>query len=637
MPQGFLFPDQLTEFWIPLPANQGSSRIWVGRMKDGVSIEAAQADANLILQSLVSTGAANAPLPQFEVIQMKDALVAPVRHALLVLAGAAAFVLLIACVNVVNLLLARAAVRRPEMATRLAIGAGRGRLVRQLLTESVLLAFAGGMLGTGIAGSGIQLFQALAGSVARRDLEPVSIPRLAEIGLDAPAWALTLAASALIGVAFGLGPAIAQSGASSMGTLRKGTGSAMAGFNVFRRERIQGLLIVAEIAMAMILLVGGGLLLHSLWKLVNVHPGYDSSQVLTFQLSMPKERLADGHATTVGELLMDRLQLVSNVRAAGYAEALPIVSLARGSRVRTSVAVPRNEPAPWPSAEQPDTRIVSRGFLITMGTKLVAGRGFTDRDGAGQPQVMLINQTMARSGFFGANPLQQRAYIDFGYDDLGSNAWEIVGIIEDVHQEGLDREPYPQIFIDFRQYSGRPSVVGPYFAVRTDAVPLSVASSIRSIVKQLDPLAAVDNVATMDQLVSDSLLRRRLYAVMLTLFAGVAVALAAIGLYGLITYAVTQRTREIGIRMALGARYIQVMALVLRQSIVLTILGLVLGIGGAAAVTRYLEGMLFGLTPLDPSTFVAVAGLFALVATFAAFVPARRATKVDPMVALRCE
>ncbi len=244
---------------------------------------------------------------------------------------------------------------------------------------------------------------------------------------------------------------------------------------------------------------------------------------------------------------------------------------------------------------------------------------------------------MARSGIFGANPLRQHAYVDFGFDDPGRNPWEIVGIVEDVRQEGLDREPHPQIYIEFRQYSGRPSVVGPYFAVRTNGSPASVVSSIRDIVKQIDPQATVDNVATMEQLVSSSLSRRRLYAVLLAIFAGVAVALAAIGLYGLDLVAVARRTREIGIRMALGARRSQVMGLVLHQSIVLTVIGIALGIAGAAAATRILEGMLFGLTPLDPSTYVAVAVLFALVASLAAFVPARRATKVDPMVALRVE
>jgi putative ABC transport system permease protein len=272
-----------------------------------------------------------------------------------------------------------------------------------------------------------------------------------------------------------------------------------------------------------------------------------------------------------------------------------------------------------------------------MGVRLSAGRGLTEHDGAGHPQVLLVNRTLARSGILGPNPIGKQVYA------LGNSPWEVVGIVEDVHQFGLDREADPQIYVDFRQQppptpnAGPGPPPAPYFVVRTTGDPFAVASSLRALVQELEPQATVDNINTLEQIVSNSLLRPRLYALVLGVFAGVAVALAAIGIYGVMAYSVAQRTREIGIRMALGARRGNVMALVLVRSVALTSAGMAAGLLGAAAVTRYLEAMLFGVTPLDPATFAAVALLFAVVALFASYVPARRATNVNPLVALRCE
>jgi len=289
--------------------------------------------------------------------------------------------------------------------------------------------------------------------------------------------------------------------------------------------------------------------------------------------------------------------------------------------------------------ESPDTRVVSHDFLKVMGVRLVAGRMFNQQDTAGRPQVMLINQTLARSGFLGEHPIGRQIYA------LGRAPWEIVGIVSDVRQFDLDQDPDPQIFIDYRQEPPPPAPLpaqagpppAPYFAMRTGDEPLAVAARIRSIVRELEPQATLDNIATMEQLVSNSIARPRLYAVLLGVFAGVAVALTAIGIYGVMAYSVAQRIREIGIRMALGAQRGDVMRLVLGQSLVLTAFGIAAGIAGAFAVTRYLQQMLFGLTPLDPATFVTVALTFGVIAALAAFVPARRATRVDPLVALRCE
>jgi putative ABC transport system permease protein len=341
-------------------------------------------------------------------------------------------------------------------------------------------------------------------------------------------------------------------------------------------------------------------------------------------------------ATTFTEDLVARLRTMPGVRAAGYAQSLPmiryngVVALRTASEATNVVPPP---PAPFGARgrpEFPNVRRVSRDFLTVMGVRLVAGRGFTERDDASQPRVMLINQALARSGLLGPNPIGLRVYAS------GAEPWEIVGIVDDVRQLGLELEADPQVFFDTRQ---SPTAAGAeYFAVRTDAAdPASIASSVRAAVRELDPRATVDHVATMEEIVSSSISRRRLYAVLLGVFAGVAVLLAAIGIYGVMAYAVTQRTREIGIRIALGAARADVLGLMLRQSLTLTVVGITLGLGGAAALTRSLEGALFGLTPHDPTTFVAVAVLFGAIATVAAFVPARRATKVDPLIALRTE
>ena len=674
MPQGFAFPDAQTQFWMPftLPTSgpAAQSRFTpVGRLNDGASVGAAAAEVNAMLLPIPpapppppppapagqagppaspppppaprSGGAADvqrgsgaqpagrnreATAARFRVIGLQEQLVAPVRTALLVLAGAVGFVLLIACVNVANLLLARTAVREREIAVRRALGAGHGRLVRQLLTESVVLALVGGAMGTALAYGGVRLLRALGTTLPRRDLgNSVSIPRLAEIGLDATVFGFALAVAVLTGVLFGLAPAIRQARAPEMDVLREAAGG--------RSHRMQHLLVVAEIALAMMLLVGGGLLIHSFANLMKTDAGYDPRNVLTFQVSLP--RSSDLERAVFAENVVTRLASISGVRAAGYSQHLPMVQMVSVAPLRTTPNLPAQPPPPpgppgsRTPPEWPSTRFVSRDFLSVMGMRVIAGRGFDDGDRKGQPQVMLISRALARSGFLGDNPIGKQVYA------LGAAPWQIVGIVDDVRYKGIDQEPEPQIFIDIRQW---PAPGGPrYYAVRTNGEPTAVASTIRSVVRQLEPRAAVDNVATMTQIVSTSVSRPRMYAVLVGIFAAVAVVLAVVGIYGVMAYSVTQRTREIGIRMALGARPREVLRLVLGESILLTGAGLVSGLTGAALVTRYLDTMLFGLTTLDPATFAAAALAFASVATVAAYVPARRATRVDPVVALRCE
>jgi putative ABC transport system permease protein len=633
MPRGFEFPDAQIQFWTPVrwtPRNGGSL---IARLADNVSMPAAAAELEALLREIKHEQRPAA----FELTRTQDAIVEPVKPALLVLTVAAGFVLLIACANVGNLLLARTAVRQRELAIRAAIGAGRSRLVRQLLTESVMLALFGGVAGTVLALGGVRLLRGLGTTLNRMDLGvQLMFPRLQEVGVDGGVLAVTLATALATGLLFGLAPALLHSDQRHMDVLRAGATADGSGFGTrlrggpgTARARLRGLLVIAEVALAMILLIGGGLLLHSLVKLTSIEPGYRAANVLTFQVALPAARYPADRIRAFAEDLTTRLREAPGVQAAAYASQLPMVGLTENAFFRRTPERPKRF-----VPGSPEVRLVGRDYLSVMGTRIIQGRGLTEGDAAGRPRVILINETTARRELPNQNPIGLQVYIG---NDTG--LWEIVGVVEDVRQFAFDREPTPQVFVDIRQWTGMVFPIGPYFSIRTqDGIGMGAAlSAAQAAARQIDAEAGLFNVAPMERIVANSTSRRRLYATLLGVFAGVAAVLAAIGIYGVIAYAVAQRTREIGIRMALGAPRAQVINLVLRQSLVLTAAGIVLGIAGAAALVRYLEGMLYGLTPLDPATWIGVAVLFAMVAAIAAYIPARRATAIDPLHALRAE
>jgi predicted permease len=632
MPQRFAFPSSQTQFWMPFQATVpgGGAAIrgpMLGRLAHGISMQAAVAEIGPIVREI----RLDKPGITYELLREQDGIVAQVKPALLVLTVAVGFVLLIACVNVANLLLARMAARQREIAIRGALGAGRGRLIRQVLTESVVLAMIGGVAGTALAFGGITLLQMLATTLSRIDLGTgVGFPRLDEIGIDGSVLLYTAATSVVTGLAVGLLPAFRYARRDPMESLRAAAGASASPAGVVEASTLRGALVVIQIALAMILLVGGGLLMNSFIKLSGVDPGYQPGHVLTFQVALPVDRYPDARLKTFAEDLAAGLRSVPGVRAAAYANQLPMVQLrdTAGGLWKT----PDRGRTPAPGG--PDARLVSREYLDVMGIRVIAGRGFSERDGAGRPRVLLVNRLLAGRDFPGEDPIGQQVYI--GRDPY---PWQIVGIVDNVRQFGLDREPEPQFFVDVRQWSGTGPLfpIGAYYAVRADGNPVSVIPNIRAIVRRLDRQAALFNIAPMEQLVTTTIAQPRMYTMLLSIFAGIGATLAVIGIYGVMAYRVTQRTREIGIRMALGARRAQVLALVLRKGVTLTIIGIAVGLVGAAAATRFLQGMLFGITPLDARTFAAVSLLFGLVAMLASYVPARRATKVDPIVALRSE
>jgi putative ABC transport system permease protein len=622
-PQGFAFPDAQSLYWLPYTLGGRMQRLApIARLADDVTIETASANVEAVLRQIRKTEPRNPGSPstgaasRFEVRTIQEQLVAPVRPVILVLAFAVGFVLLIACVNVTNLLLNRNAARRQELALRVALGASPGRLVRYVLTETLLLAACGGAGGVLLAFGTVSLLRTLGTSLARRDLTPgVSIPRVEEIGIDGTALLFSVATTLCVGLLVGLLPIVRYGLARHVDALRNGLSDIATG-EPSRRGR--GALLVTQTALATMALIGGGLLVHSFLNLANVDPGYDPSHLLTFTVRSS----SPAWSVALSEEVTDRLRVLPGVKAAGYAELLPMVRFRTGGPLAPAQPMPEGTPPPPAPI---DMRSVSHDFVTAMGMRIAEGRGLRQDD----ERAVVMNEKLARSGFLGPRALGQYVMVA-GHPD----PFEVVGIVEDVRQYGLDQDPDPQVFVDARQLPpGNPGP--PYFAVRVDGAPLNYVSSVRDAVRQVDSSGVLDNVATMQQIVSNSLSRPRLFAVLAAAFAIVAALLAAIGVYGVTAYSVTQRTRELAVRLALGAPPSELLLMVIRQGVAWTIVGLFLGVAGSVALSRYLQGVLFGITPVDPVTFAVVSAMFLGVAVLATFIPARRIARVDPLVALR--
>jgi putative ABC transport system permease protein len=659
MAHEFDFPVPYCDYWAaitgasPVRSWPGSGAV-IARLHDGSSAEAATDEANVIGEALrpkPTSGPLSLPLPQgarrFDVEPIKEQTIAASRPALRVLALAVGVVLLIVCANVATLVLARGTARHREIAVRLAIGASRSRIARQLLTESVILSAIGGGIGVLLAVGGVQLLQSLASPNAQGpfliSFGGAMIPRLHEVAVDGRMLAIALGLSAFTTLAISILPIVRLSRIDHVQAM--GVRGASGGSTGVRPDtRLRNLLVAGQVATATTLLVGAGLLINSFGRLTRVDPGWNASGLLTFYLAAPQEYTTQRKAMLIDDLLVE-LHRTPGVQAAGFTYAGPLLGLV--DELGKFVPVGRTPEDVPDLPAGPHIRSVSHDFLQTMGVRLRAGRWLEARDDAGAPPVIIVNRSLARLFFGSEDPVGRMVHVD-GRMDLPPH--QIVGVVDDMRQGRLDQEPTPQFFVDYRQVLAlaqarrmpvpqqeRLAFGFMSFVVQTDGDPAPLMTTIRSRIGQLDANVGIDAMVPMEQLVASSLTRERFYASVMGVFAAIAVLLSAIGIYGVLTYAVGQRTREFGVRTALGATGRDVLALVLRQGLLLTCIGIGIGLAGAIALTRYIEGMLYDVKPLDPLTYVAVAALLAAVTSIASYLPARRATKIDPLRALRYE
>jgi putative ABC transport system permease protein len=584
----------------------------IAKLKEGVSLDAARTEMTALAERTAekypdtNSGVGTALVP------LHEQLVGDVRLAMLVLLGAVALVLLIACANVANLLLSRAAAREKEVAIRAALGASRARLVRQHLTESLVLAIVGGAFGLLLAFWMVDMLVSFA---------PKGTPRLEEIAIDRGVLAFTFGVAMLTGLAFGLAPALLSSRTNFINALKEGGRDARASAT---GNRVRSALVVAEVSLALILLVGAGLLIKSFVKLQRVDPGFNAKGILRVDFGLPRTRYAGRPQLALfSKQLVDRIAVIPGVENAGAVSTLPL----SGGINDTSFLI---EGRPQPEANREPVAHYSKvtpDYFRTMGIRLLRGRGITDADNADSTRVTVISESMIRRYFPDEEPLGKR--LVFGSSDRR----EIVGIVSDVKVLGLNQDSRPTMYFSQQQYPERRMSL----VVRTAADPMSLATAIRSEIHALDGDLAASNVMTMEQLVSASLAEPRFVLLLLGVFAGAALVLSVIGVYGVVSYSVSQRRHEIGVRMALGAQMRDVLKLVVQQGMILVGGGVALGLVGAFACSRVMESLLFSVSATDLATFAATAMVLAGVALGACLVPARRATKVDPMVALRYE
>jgi len=594
----------------------------VARLRPGVPLEQAAAELRTLAERLKRQYPDQYPSDwSLVTTPLAQRIVGNVRPALLVLLGAVGFVLLIACANVANLLLARAAARAKEIAVRTALGAGRDRLVRQLLTESVLLALTGGVVGLFLAFWGVRAIVAL---------NPTNLPRVDEIGVDGAVMVFTLVVSLATGLLFGLAPAVHALGGDLHGMLKEG-GRGAAGDR--SGQGLRRTLVVAEMALALTLLTGAGLLIKSFARLQGVDPGFDPDRLLTFNLSLPPARYpSDTAQAAFFDQVLPALAAVPGVQAAGATSVMPFSGgWSTGSFEIEGYQPPPKQPGPWG-----DIRIVSPGYFETLRIPLRRGRLLTDQDRPEAPRVAVIDDEFVRRYWPHDDPIGKRLTFGppAGAADTSSREWvEVVGVVGHTKQEGLDAENRLQLYLP---YSQRPM---PFItlAVRTAGDPERYVNPVRRAVQSVDPDQPLSAVSSMDDLISRSVGQRRLSMMLLSLFSGIALVLASVGIYGLMSYSVAQRSRELGVRIALGAARADVLRLVLRQGMTLALTGIVIGVGVAFGLSRVIESQLFGVRATDPATFGGMAVLLTLTALTANLVPAWRATRVDPAVVLRDE
>ena len=638
-------PNASSDFYWPIVGNlSGGPRVtMIFRLSPGVSLEAARQEANVIGAAMRARSPEANPLSvaQFEVERLRDRAVQNVAPALRVFLAAVVVVLIIVCANVANLLLARGTARQREIAVRFAIGASRMRVIRQMMTESLVLAIAGGSLGAILGAAGVSLIKDLATveapGIYRLMFGTSLLPRVSEITVDFRMLVFSLILATITSVVFGALPALTLSRSSHASSTRARVSAGHA------ESRLRTALVVAQLMMATILLVSAGLLANSFVKLSRVNNGYDPSNVLAFNLLFPDQYSVARKVETIDRLLM-RFRGSADVRSVGFSRH----GLLMGEELFLGDWVPPGRSREEMRSLRTRVRSVSGGYLTAMGVPLLEGRYFDTRNDAGTQPVVVISRSAARQYFGAASPVGRA--LDWYSFEQQAQPMTVIGVVEDIRQESPTDEVFPEIFVDYRQLlslmnrgkqpeqrQNEFAIGFLSFAIRTTGDPASVIPEVRQIVKDIDGDVGIDAIVPMSRLSASAVARERFYAVMLGSFAVLAGALAAIGVYGVLTYAVIQRTQEIGIRMAIGAQRRAVLALVLRKGLVLAAIGIAVGLVGAAVGTRALRAMLFGVTPLDPMTFLAVSALFALVAAFAAYLPARRATKVDALVALRSE